>query len=119
MAWAPDAFWSDMFDEVINPNAKYPNLGVNSLVAGSSIAQSDFWQVSTFRCYVRNITVGYSLPKKWVAPLKMDGVRLSLTGNNLWDFYNPYPKHYRNMYDATNTEYPTLRTWSLGVNVTF
>lgn len=119
MAWAPDAFWSDMFDEVTNPNAKYPNLGVNSLVAGSSIAQSDFWQVSTFRCYVRNLTIAYSLPKRWVAPLKMDGVRLNLTGNNLWDFYNPYPKHYRNMYDATNVEYPTLRTWSLGVSVTF
>lgn len=119
MAWAPDAFWSDMFDEVTNPNAKYPNLGVNSLVAGSSIAQSDFWQVSTFRCYVRNITLAYALPKRWVAPLKMESVRLNLTGNNLWDFYNPYPKHYRNMYDSTNTEYPTLRTWSLGVNVTF
>lgn len=119
MAWAPDVFWSDMFDGEMNPNGKYPNMGVNSLVAGSSLAQSDFWQVSTFRCYVRNLTIAYSLPKKWVAPLKMDGVRLNLTGNNLWDFYNPFPKHYRNMYDTTNTEYPTLRTWSLGVNVSF
>lgn len=119
MAWAPDVFWSDMFDGEMNPNGKYPNMGVNSLVAGSSLAQSDFWQVSTFRCYVRNLTIAYSLPKKWVTPLKMDGVRLNLTGNNLWDFYNPFPKHYRNMYDTTNTEYPTLRTWSLGVNVSF
>ena len=52
-------------------------------------------------------------------PLKMSSVRLNLTGNNLWDFYNPYPNHYRNMYDSSAVDYPTLRTWSLGVNVTF
>lgn len=119
MAWAPDTFWSDMYDEETNPASRYPNLGVNSLVAGSSLAQSDFWKISTFRCYVRSLTIAYSLPKRWVAPLKMDAVRLNLTGNNLWDFYNPYPDHYRNMYDGSNTEYPTLRAWSLGVNVTF
>lgn len=119
MTWAPDSFWGDMYDSEKNPNGRYPNLGVNAFVAGSSIAKSDFWQVSTFRCYVRNLTVAYTLPKRWTAPLKMESVRLNLSGNNLWDFYNPYPDHYRNMYDNTNTEYPTLRTWSLGVNVSF
>lgn len=51
--------------------------------------------------------------------VEMSAVRVNLTGNNLWDLYNPYPDHYRNMYDSSSTEYPTLRTWSLGVNVTF
>ena len=119
MAWAPDSFWRDMYDPEKNVNGKYPNLGVNSVVGGSAIAQSDFWKVSSFRCYVRNLTIAYSLPKDWIKPLKMQAVRLNLTGNNLWDFYNPYPDHYRNMYDSSTTEYPTLRTWSLGVNVTF
>ena len=119
MAWSPDSFWRDMYDPEKNVNGKYPNLGVNSVVGGSAIAQSDFWKVSSFRCYVRNLTIAYTLPKEWVKPLKMQAVRLNLTGNNLWDFYNPYPDHYRNMYDSSTTEYPTLRTWSLGVNVTF
>jgi hypothetical protein len=49
----------------------------------------------------------------------MESARVFITGNNLWDFYNPYPNHYRNMYDAPNTGYPTLRTWALGVNLGF
>jgi hypothetical protein len=49
----------------------------------------------------------------------MESVRLSVTGFNLWDFYNPYPGKYRNMYDDPALDYPTLRTWALGLNVTF
>lgn len=119
MLYAPDSFWKDMYDSEKNPDGKYPNLGVNTLVSGSVVAQSDFWQINTFRCYMRNLTLSYTLPKSWTTPLKMSSVRLNLTGNNLWDFYNPYPDHYRNMYDSSSVEYPTLRTWSLGVNVTF
>ena len=29
---------------------------------------------------------------------KMSAVRVNLTGNNLWDLYNPYPDHYRNIW---------------------
>ena len=119
MLYAPDSFWKDMYDSELNPDGKYPNLGVNTVVNGSVTSQSDFWQVSTFRCYMRNLNISYTLPQKWTMPLKMSSVRLNLTGNNLWDFYNPYPNHYRNMYDSSAVDYPTLRTWSLGVNVTF
>lgn len=119
MVWAPDSFWKDMFDETSNPNGKYPNIGMENRLAGSVDAPSDFWEVSTFRCFIRNLSIGYVLPKQWLVPLKVESAKLSVTGNNLWDLYNPYPDHYRNMYDKTTTLYPTLRTWSLGVNVTF
>lgn len=119
MVWSPDSFWKDMFDETGNPNGKYPNIGYDNRLSGSVASPSDFWKISTFRCYIRNLSIGYTLPKKWVAPLKIESAKLSVTGNNLWDFYNPYPDHYRNMYDDTTTTYPTLRTWSLGVNVSF
>ena len=119
MVWAPDVFWKDMFDEQYNPMGKYPNLGMENRLSGSVDSPSDFWSISTFRCYIRNLSIGYTLPKAWLAPLKIQSAKLSLTGNNLWDLYNPYPSKYRNMYDATTTLYPTLRTWSLGVNVSF
>lgn len=119
MLYAPDTFWKDMFDSETNPNGKYPNIGTENVINGSVISPSDFWQINTFRCYLRNVTLSYTLPKQWTAPLKMSSVRLNLTGNNLWDLYNPYPDHYRNMYDTSAVDYPTLRTWSLGVNVTF
>ena len=119
MLWTPDSFWKDMFDERNNTTGKYPNLGLDNRISGSVIAPSDFWSISTFRCYIRNLSIGYTLPKAWLSPLKIQSAKLSLTGNNLWDFYNPYPDHYRNMYCGTTSLYPILRTWSLGVNVSF
>lgn len=116
--WSPEYYFKDMFDATTNPKGKYPNLGCEQVIGNSVSATSDFWQISTFRCYVKNISIGYTLPKKWTQPLRIESARLSILGNNLWDFYNPYPNHYRNMYN-TSYAYPTMRTWSLGVNVSF
>ncbi len=116
MIWSPESYWSDMYDETNNPGGKYPNIGYGD---AKIIDRSDFWQVNTFRCYLRNMSVAYTLPKSWIRPAKLESAKLSFTGNNLWDFYNPYPKKYRNMYDKSTTGFPTLRTWSVGVNLSF
>jgi TonB-linked outer membrane protein, SusC/RagA family len=115
--WAQFAYVNDMFDPLENPNGKVPSMAVNSAFG----EKSDFWMVSSFRCYVRNMTLSYSLPKTLLNKTKIgiDKLSFNLTGNNLWDFYNPYPYHYRNMYDRDNAGYPTLRTWSLGINASF
>lgn len=118
LIWSPDSFWKNMYDEEYNPNGIYPNYGVETKVGGI-FDNSDFWKLNTFRCHVRNLTIAYTLPREWTAPLKMQSVRFNLTGNNLWDLYNPYPDHYRNMYNDGAADYPTLRTWSLGVNISF
>lgn len=109
------SYIKDMFDPIDNPDGKYPSMAV----ANAYGMPSDFWQVSSFRCYVRNMTFGYSLPQKVLKNTGIDRLQFNLTGNNLWDFYNPYPDKFRNMYDDGRTGYPTLRTWTLGVNLTF
>jgi hypothetical protein len=116
MMWAQPVFMNDMYDSTDNPNGKYPNLYYYDSFGGSS---SDFFTMHNFRMYVRSLSVGYTLPKRWTSKARLENARVYLTGNNLWDFYNPYPDHYRNMYDQTNTGYPTLRTWALGVNLGF
>ena len=115
--WSRETFWTDMFDPTDNPTGKYPNIYYSE--DSKTTSASDYWEVSSFRCYVRNMNFDYTLPKSLVKKIGVENVKLSLSGNNLWDFFNPYPKHYRNMYDSTNTKYPTLRTWVLGVNLTF
>ncbi|MDR0745848.1 MAG: SusC/RagA family TonB-linked outer membrane protein [Mediterranea sp.] len=115
MIWAQYAYVTDMFDPEENPNGKYPSMAVSN----AWNRRSDFWQVNTFRMYVRNMTIGYSLPKSLLQKVNIDKLQFTLTGNNLWDFYNPYPKKFRNMYDNSKSGYPTLRTWTLGVNLTF
>ena len=86
-------------------------------VSGAYGQYSDFWMVPTFRCYVKYMMFSYSLPKNLLKKTGINDLQLSLTGNNLWDFYNPYSGF--NMYDGDRTGYPTLRTWTLGVNLTF
>lgn len=116
MMWAQPVFMNDMYDSTDNPNGKYPNLYYYDSFGGTS---SDFFTIHNFRMYVRSLSVGYAFPKKWISKARLENARVYLTGNNLWDFYNPYPDHYRNMYDQSNTGYPTLRTWALGVNLGF
>lgn len=116
MLWAQPAYLNNMFDPTDNPNGKYPNVAYYDDFGG---ANSDFFTLPSFRCYVRTLSLGYTLPKRLVSRANMESARIYLIGNNLWDFYNPYPGKYRNMYDAPNVGYPTLRTWALGVNLGF
>jgi TonB-linked SusC/RagA family outer membrane protein len=113
--WSQFSYMNDMFDPLDNPYGKYPSMAVTNAYG----ERSDFWMVNQFRCYVRYMTLGYTLPKSLLKKTGIDKLQLSLTGNNLWDFYNPYPDQYRNMYDRPDSGYPTLRTWTLGVNLTF
>lgn len=111
--WARETFWNDMY-AADNVNGKYPNLAQAGV-----LSPSDFWQVNTFRCFVRNLTLTYDIPKQVFANTKVNNMSIGITGNNLWDFYNPYPDHYRNMYDNSSVGYPTLRSWSFNFNISF
>jgi len=111
--WSREPFWNDMYG-IDNPNGKYPNLAQTGV-----LNPSDFWQISTFRCFIRNLTVAYEIPKQVFANTKVNNISLGITGNNLWDLYNPYPGHYRNMYDNSSVGYPTLRSWSFNFNISF
>ena len=113
--WAQVTYLNDMFDSADNPNGKYPNMAFYDY----AYKNSDFWTLPTFRCVVRSLSIGYSLPKAWLNKAHISNAKLVLSGYNLWDLYNPYPGKYRNMYDDPKVGYPTLRTWALGVNLGF
>jgi TonB-linked SusC/RagA family outer membrane protein len=113
--WSQPVYLNDMFDATDNPTGKYPNMAAADF--GGTNSDASFWKISSFRSYVRSLTVGYTLPKDLVRKARLESARVYLSGNNLWDFYNPYPNKYRNMYDAPNVGYPTLRTWALGLNL--
>jgi len=97
-----------------NLNAIYPNLAysINNL-------NSTFWAVSSTRVTLRNITVAYSLPKKVVNMLGVESCRFNLTGQNMLSLYNPYPDNFTDPLSGTYGNYPTLRTVTVGVNVSF
>ncbi|WP_370174327.1 SusC/RagA family TonB-linked outer membrane protein [Leeuwenhoekiella palythoae] len=115
--WAHESYWTDMYDEEFNVDGKWPNLAFYD--ASSLGANSNFWKINTFNAVVRNLTVGYEIPEKLLSSLNIQRASLGITGNNLWYFNNPYPDHYRNVYDNSFVGYPTLRTWSVNLNVSF
>jgi len=97
-----------------NVDAKYPNLryNVNSY-------NSTFWAVNAARVTLRTATVAYSLPKTFVKGLGIESCRINLTGQNLLSLYNPYPDNFMDPLSGTYGNYPTLRTITMGVNVSF
>ncbi len=121
------AIWKDMYiyEDVLdasgnvtaamNRNAKYPNLKYSAINGQAST----FWKVSAANIRLRNLTVAYSLPKEWMKPLGISSCRLNLTCQNLLSFYNPYDGGVWDTWTGTYGNYPNLRKFTLGVNVSF
>ncbi|MGF7232507.1 SusC/RagA family TonB-linked outer membrane protein [Arachidicoccus sp.] len=114
--WSQPIYLTDMYDSATNPNGKYPNIAYYDAFGGTN---SDFFMLPTFSAVIRSLSIGYTLPATFVKKAGIQSVRVYLSGNNLWYLNNPYPDKYRNMYDAPNVAYPTLRTWALGLNIGF
>lgn len=120
--WNPDDMfvYEDIYDGsgnlLMNANhdAKYPNLNYASV---NSVA-STFWRVSGARVRLSRLTLAYALPKKYTNFIGIQGCRFNLTGQNLLSLYNPYPDNFIDPMCSYGS-YPTLRTFTLGVNVTF
>lgn len=119
--WAGNMFvYEDVLDaqnNVIaakNVDAKYPNLRYN--INGET---STFWRVSGTRVALRNITIAYALPQAWAKALSVESCRLNLTGQNLLSLYNPYPDKFMDPLTGSYGQYPALRRFTLGVNVSF
>lgn len=120
-------FWKDMFvyQDILdangnvtvaqNHNAKYPNLMYDDV----NSQPSTFWKLSATRIALRNLTIAYTLPKEWLQPLGISSCRLNLTGQNVLNFYNPYPENFMDSWAGSYGKYPNLRKFTLGVNITF
>jgi len=105
-----------------NPNAPYPVLSRTG-----SINSWDYGQfndinvdnVSYMRC--KNMMIGYTIPTKYVSKLKLEKVRIWLSGNDLFDISNVkdgFDPEYRTSTTQGNIDV-YARTYSLGIDVTF
>ena len=97
-----------------NRDALYPNLRFAEV---NSVA-STFWKVNNANVLLRNVTLAYSLPKTWVSKVGVESCRINITGQNLLDFYNPYPDKFMSQ-NSSYSVYPTLRKFTMGLNVSF
>lgn len=97
-----------------NRDAKYPNLQYS--INGQ---QSTFWKVSGTNVTLRNLVIAYSIPKQLTERIGVESCRLNLTGQNLLSLYNPYPDKFMDPLAGSYGNYPNLRRFTLGLNISF
>ena len=116
--------WDPAQLDAMNVNASQP-------MAHSQFAlvSSDFIEDASY-LRLQNLTVGYSLPSKWLKKIKIEKIRLYFTGSNLFCLTG-----YSGLDPDVNTgsggvdgfptpnydynAYPKTRTYTFGLNVTF
>ena len=97
-----------------NRDAKYPNLAYS----GVNATPSTFWRVSSTRINLNRLTLAYALPSSVTKFLGIQSCRFNVTGQNLLSFYNPYPDHFMSTMSSYDS-YPTLRKFTVGINISF
>ena len=120
-----DNSWSEE-----NPNAYYP---VPLWNGRSRQVQTKYLQNASY-IRLRDLTIGYTLPKKWLEPVGISQLKIFFSGQNLWEatgLYkyvdpdmtgNTYQKSSDGMVGTLNSDmksYPFCRSYSFGINLTF
>ena len=90
-----------------------PDYPMSSYSTTRRLHSSDFIRL-------KNITLGFTLPKAWTSRLGLDNVRLYAAGNNLWtwasyDQYDPEAVSAGSAIWGT----PPLKTMTFGININF
>lgn len=115
----PSTIWRDAWTPE-NQNAKMPRIffDTNSPSSNRSV-QSDFWMQNTSYLRLKNLQLGYTIPKNWLNSIGVENIRIYYSVENLLTFdkmkINIDP-------EATSqrlSSYPLLRTHAFGINVSF
>jgi TonB-linked SusC/RagA family outer membrane protein len=102
-------------DPTANINGKYPRL----LNAGSTMVSNIFYLYNTSYLKLKNLQIGYTLPHKWINPLRISNLRIFLSGENLLTFaHRNFPGVDPELGGAINV-YPIARMFSGGLTITF
>ncbi|MEJ2903588.1 SusC/RagA family TonB-linked outer membrane protein [Pedobacter panaciterrae] len=109
--------------EILNhwtPANKYtnvPRLTTDNL--GWTQASTRFLYSATY-ARLKNLTLGYSLPKTLASKWGLNNLKLTLTGENLFTFYGHDGMDPEQTVDGTTYyRYPAMRTFSAGLSLTF
>ena len=111
--------------KVSNPDAKLPRAIIGDPNDNDVISDRYIEDGSYLR--IKNIVLGYTLPKKLVERIKLERIRVYMNIQNLYTFtkYTGYDPEVgastqtSNVYGCDNGRYPSPTTYSFGVNIGF
>lgn len=102
-------------DPANNITAHYPRLK-NTTDAQNAAVNSDFYLYNASYLKLKNLQIGYTLPEKLSKKVLISRARIYVSGENLWTITN-YPGLDPEI--GAGVGYPTMRQYSVGLNVTF
>jgi len=122
---SPDFLFNDRWhhEDIFDPSSPwipgtYPALKKSN--NESNMRASSFWFRNTAYLRLRDVQIGYTLPEKWLTAVKITKARIYLNGFNLFSIDNVHdlgidPETQLN----TGLEYPSVRVYNVGMNLTF
>ncbi len=111
--------WTDTWSES-NPNASMPKVGGLTTAKNARSENSSFWLRDASFLRLKNVEIGYTIPKTLTNRIGLDNCRLFVSGTNLFLLRDKIK-----VYDPENTassgafQYPSNRTYDIGVNISF
>ena len=97
------------------------NMNGKDVSISNNAGTSDRWLVSGNYLVVKNIALSYSLPKRWLTPLQIQGLSITASGENLFTCAarkGLNPQYSFGGVTSTNT-FVTARVFTAGINVKF
>jgi len=104
-----------------NTDAEYPIL-VPEANSSDNFVTSDKWVKSGAYMRLKNVVLGYSLPKRWVDKVKFESARVYVSGQNLLtvsSFYKGYDPEVNYGGSLGGEFYPIMQTFSFGLDIKF
>lgn len=109
--WAPGNYWTPQTPDAPLPSPYYMGkTGYNSLT-------SDFWLRSSLQFRMTNLNLSYAFPKNLSKKFGVADIRVYANMVNPFNFYNPFD--YRDNGVSSYLTYPTVKTYTFGLNVGF
>ena len=108
----PGNYWS--LGENENPNAIYPRLsyGGNS----NNYRASTYWLRDGSYLRLKNLDIGYTIPKRLVNRIHLDNVRIYLMGTNLLTF-SSFKLWDPELGSSNGQEYPLAKSYTIGLTI--
>ena len=100
-----------------NTDAWYPRFTYKE--TRNSGRLSDYWLQDASYLRLKNIQLGYTLPKKWISRLRMDQLKVYVSGDNLFTKTNFYYAFDPETATTSGGNYPQIKTFTFGLSVKF
>jgi TonB-linked SusC/RagA family outer membrane protein len=98
-----------------NRGGSWPRLGGN----GNNTAQTTFWMDDMSYVRLKNIQLGYNIPKSLLKHVGFNSLRVSGSAENIATFFNSFRGLDPEKAGSNNNLYPLNKSYSVSVNVGF